>query len=218
MVISDRFKFIFIHIPKTGGTSCQSALTSCLSFRDRYHWANNRKTKHETIKLLKERNKSRLINHLHRKIFRNDIEYIIDDYYKFAFVRNPWDRTVSLYHYLVKQNKIIPNKRSINNFKDFVLLFSKDVAWLEELYSMKNQYDYLADNNGKLTVDFVGKFENLEEDFEKITRKLGLEVSLPHLNKVKHKSYIEYYDDESYEIVKNRFRKDIAAFNYKFNE
>ena len=78
------------------------------------------------------------------------------------------------------------------------------------------QSKYIADKQGNILMDFVGRFENMEADFSEICEKLGIERRLPHKNRSKHSSYQKYYTDKSYRLVKKAFEEDIALFNYEF--
>lgn len=213
-------KFIFTHITKTGGVSVHNRLKSRCDFKnsDRYH---------RTILGDKE---------IIESYDKNDR---IENYFKFCIVRNPWARYVSQYFYRI-------NARSSSNFfavnnkwtkKDILEMSFKDM--LIALYKSDNPknnnmnglpvYDYhlggrqlnwVKDEEGKVVVDYVCKFENLQDHFDVVCEKIGIEkTELQKLNKGKYKKpYYEYYDDETIEIVANHAKEDIEHFGYKFGE
>lgn len=156
----------------------------------------------------------------------------IDSYFKFAFVRNPWDRLVSCY-----SNKI--KSEPVNNrwFKDGVSKglsvygtfrygmtfeeFANEVVNLPDEQSEKHfrsQYTFLTDDSGNLLVDFVGKFKNLSHDLEIVSDKLGLdEFRLPHLQKSpRKKNYLCYYSKSLQLKIEKRYIKDIETFHFDF--
>ena len=145
-----------------------------------------------------------------------------DEYFSFSFVRNPWDRSLSDYLWMQKDLRIR------DTFKNFLLLQgSFDDERLKcppKSHTTRHdhllcQCDFLLNENGQLMVDFVGKFENLQEGFDTVCDEIGIaHQQLPHTNKGNHKHYTQYYDDETREIVAEKYAKDIAAFGYKFGE
>jgi hypothetical protein len=76
--------------------------------------------------------------------------------------------------------------------------------------------EWLKDDEVKISIDFVGKFESINEDFEQIKNAIGLDAELAHLNASKRAGYQTYYDDETREIVAQWFREDIEAVGYYF--
>lgn len=120
-------------------------------------------------------------------------------YYKFTFVRNSWDRIISAYNY----SKKFGNTKNLK-------------AWIIDIdpnHKYGLQYDFV---NG---CDFIGKFENLQEDYNTVCDKIAIpRQQLPHKNKGEHKHYTKCYDDETREIVAKRYAKDIEHFGYKFGE
>ncbi|MGB3788102.1 MAG: sulfotransferase family 2 domain-containing protein, partial [Phormidesmis sp.] len=136
-----------------------------------------------------------------------------ENYFKFAFVRNPWDWQVSLYEYS-RQHKSHPQKNLMSSFKDF----DDYIRWrVKEEGTL--QKEFVTDNNGELIVDHIGKFEKLSADFVEICDKIGLAVSLPEFNKTKsRKDYTAYYTDETQRLVAEHFKEDIEMFDYSFGK
>lgn len=180
--------FIFIHINKTAGTSIGKAIG--LPIKD-----------HLTAK----------------EVIAKVGQTKWNEAYKFTLVRNPWDKAVSLYEYRRKKGRTDIAARGIS-FSDWVkMTYGEDKNY--DYYSVRAfqpQVDWLKDNEGKISMDFVGKFESINADFEQIKDVIGLDTGLPYLNASKRVGYQSYYDDETREIVARWFHEDIDLFAYKF--
>jgi hypothetical protein len=135
---------------------------------------------------------------------------IYDNFFKFAFVRNPWDWQVSLYQYMLT-NKGHHQHSIIAAMKDF----DEYLVW-RVTEDKKLQKDFITSANGDVIVDFVGRYERLTEDFHHVCKVLGLDASLPHLNKSSHREYKSYYNAETRRIVEEHFREDTELFGYTF--
>lgn len=194
--------FIFIHIPKTGGTSIERALnTNARSEQDASHDLGNTYSEHK---------------HWKTSDYETNCAELFDCYFKFMFIRNPWDRLVSRYEW---QKFVLPeshiNFKTITQrtFKEFV----KQRA--PSIFEKWCYYDLMCDKNGKRVVDFVGRFENLQNDFDIVCDKIGApRQQLPNTNHLKRKNYTEYYDNETREIVAQIFQRDIEYFGYEFEQ
>jgi hypothetical protein len=196
-MISHEKKFAFIHINKTGGTSIAQVL--------RRFAPNDVFNKHEMIYEIPKNAQQSFLNQ------ENVLNQLKDgvDYFKFTFVRNPWDRCVSNFFHNKKRH---PEKRHAKmNFKDY--LDDLDSDWTTSY----NQIDWLLDGSGKNQVDFIGRFENLEEDFSKVCSTLGIKnYELPHVFKSAHGHYRTYYDKEDAIKIEKFYKRDVEYFNYKF--
>ncbi len=202
-MINHEYKCIFVEVPKTGSTSIRSIIGSP-------------KKPHLNIKEIKKEFFSEQ-EHIDNGFFsffkQRAIEKKWRQYFKFGFVRNPWDRVVSLY---LRKEGIQMSKEM--SFSDFVYWIQNSSDTSIHPSKHKNQLDWFLDHRGEIAVDFIGKFENLDNDWKFISNKLGSTHSLPHANKnpIKKKYYTEYYTDELRYIIANKFRKDIEYFNYEF--
>jgi len=199
MRISHKHKFISISIPKTGSTSIRYALDK---FSDQESVSNGHDTfyDHSTYSRLKER-----------------LDYI-DDYFVFAFVRNPWDRLVSQWNYI---NRFAQSGDNLNYKKHCAkMLESIDSfsQFLKSKHTIKQCLNWVQYQNC-IGVNYVGKMETMQEHFNVVCDKIGIpRQQLPHKNATKHKHYTEYYDNETREIVAQKYAKDIEYFGYEFGE
>ncbi len=204
-MISHKHKCIFVHIPKCGGSSLEYLLESNqFSFPRHPH-------RHLSLEGFK-------LNLQHGSL-REQIKYydIRDHYFSFTFVRNPWARICSYFFHL--QKWCDGEMRAGTSFNDFVidLLLSNGnyktmSPNLQRKYFISPCVDWAAE------IDFIGKIENFQEDFNTVCDEIGLaRQQLPHTNETKHKHYSEYYNDEAREIVAEKYAEDISRFEYKFN-
>ena len=195
-MISNKHKYIFVHVPKCGGTSIEKQLLELEGIPFPH---GDTPLKH----LDKSTGEQYLLGR-GRQHFTID-QYPDIDYFKFTFVRNPWCRMVSEY---------IWRKRIYNcpdyTFRQFILnpptSKSANHLW-PQLWFMKDE------------MDFIGKFENLQKDFDYVMNRLNLpQQKLTHENCTLHKPYRDYYDDETEEVVAERYKDDINCFGYEFGQ
>lgn len=142
-----------------------------------------------------------------------------DSTYKFTFVRNPWDKTVSLYEYRRKKNKTRIATQGIG-FEEWVVKTlgeEQDPQLHDNVKSFQPQVEWLKDNQGQISIDYIGKFESLNKDFDEIRKVIGIDAQLPHLNASSRAPYQSYYSDRTREVVSRWFREDIERFGYSFD-
>ena len=224
-MISHKYKCIFIHIPKTAGQSIEHFFLDLhgLSWENRAplllrYNPDPRKGPESLAHLTAEEYTE--LGHISSEKFNN--------YFKFAFVRNPWARLVSEYRYRSCYKKY--------TFQEFVIKgLPKPDNYSDKYRHIMPQYDFIHNRDGKLIVDFVGRFENLQEDFQTVLKKLSIPPArLPRINvslsknrdirkRIKYllsrkspaqKHWKDYYDRDTEEIVRKIYFKDITKFGY----
>jgi hypothetical protein len=210
-MISYIHKCIFIHIPRTGGTSIENLIWPTgpagkrterdlwMGFVDKYH------NKHQTGGL----------QHLFATHILSEVgDATFTRYFKFSIVRNPWDKAVSQFAYMVKRKDLrnFIGMKQDDCFKRYLELISRKrhVQW-------EQQVRFLRDAEGAWLVDYVGRYEVFSQSVDHILKSLGLETcTIPHEKRSERGSYQDYYNDESREIVAQLYKEDIEAFGYSY--
>ena len=207
MLLSESHRFIFIHVNKAAGTSVQKALAQ---FGHNPSGGSLGKLKSK-LHLTRDFRKRFYAEHVNAsQLWRELPREVSDDFYKFAFVRNPWDWLASTYHYLCntpthRHHRRVVAMASFAEYVDFEITRGK-----------RSQAAFVCGGD-TIIVDFVGRFETLEADFSSVCQKIGVEAALPHANKTDHRDYREYYDDALIEKVGKHWRQDIELFGYEFD-
>ncbi len=191
-IILRQTQSIFIHVPKCAGSSIGQAF---------YHGCADG---HRPAKWYQERFPG---------------EY--NDYFTYAFTRNPWDRLASAWFYLRQKTEDKYDGdwavflKQYDDFNVFVAewLCSENVA---KHYVFAPQHLFICDKFGAVSLDYVGKLETLESDFRDVARRLKSNATLPKLNKSKNKDYRTLYNDKSVEQVAEVYKRDLQLFDYSF--
>ena len=217
-IVSHRYRYIFIHIPKNAGSSVQDSLMRCepMPWLQRAIWRAFMAfgSGNQTItfgRIANPHGMGWFAGAYHGHATAANMRallpgHVFDSYFKFALVRNPWDRCVSRYEYYRKLVKP-PRGEQLKSFPEFL-------NW-----DFQPQKRRIADANGNLLVDFVGKIENLAHDMEHVFRTCDLPLSataIGMLNTTDHRPYHNYYDATTRELVREKYRDDVVSFGYEF--
>jgi hypothetical protein len=226
MIVNSTHQFVFIANGKTGTTSIELALSPYDQLGD----------------VVGECRGFFYGKHVPARVLREILGHAIwNQSFKFGFVRNPWDRIVSIYHHYRNEckfdvAKVLRHPRSALyslhrarrlGIPESTVLTAEIVQRLYDLQRENRncmsapsnlQYTMFFDEDEKPLVDFIGRYERLEEDARRVLRRLELDaISLPHLNKAsRRRSYRDYFDDEARELVGQLYKKDIELFQYVY--
>ena len=196
---------LFTHVSRTGGTT----LTNCLS------------------SLLPD---FRLLLGQHEPLAaaRPILGKHFEQSFKFAFVRNPWERFVSWYALIGqapqateidKATVLDPESSHWKNFDSFLENWCKAEVLIDGAIRRRlSQWAQLTDAQGTLLVDDFGRFENFEKDAVRLLKKVGIKCPvLPTIIPSRHQHYSVYYSDFGREIVEESFAEDLKVFGYRFD-
>jgi len=217
MLLSHRYRFLFVHIAKTGGTSVRAALNS-LRWKDPLYYLSW--PAYKLSGFCGHRLGLKFPRHSHIIAAKEMLpdEYF-DQLFKFAFVRNPWDLQVSSFHHIQRERPEVMN--GIDDFNEF-MNWKFDPGRPPQYHidtSLNLQTDYLVDLHGNMLIDFLGRYESLEKDFAEVCGRLGVRLYLPHRRQAKdrQRDYRTYYNDHSVELVSQHFAQDIDKLGYQFD-
>ena len=210
MLISDSHQFVFLRMRKVASTSMKAVLLPLCVPRPEGRLAH-----------LKSR--AWLEWDYHKYVFRahDDIRAAkwrmpkdrFERYFKFAFVRNPWDRLVSEDEFLLERPAHGRHARvkKLDGFRQFI----------EMQIPRKDAYqtNVLCDRKGNLLMDFVGKLENLQNDWQTVCTRIGIPChELQRRNATNHRHYQDYYNDDSRQLVARHWAREIDLFEYRFED
>lgn len=214
-MISHQHQAIFVHVPKCAGSSVEQLLVPERSvqgevdYEHLWGWCPKRKIhlQHATAEQLL------------------DLELVTEsqwrDYYKFAFVRNPFDRTFSDFYWM--KGQVEPS----GGFWEYIERRGRFAPILAEPDQPRFRGDHLIAQNefvcldGQIAVDFIGRFETLNADLDVILKKLSItRTSIPHLKKgrKRHRHYSHFYSDRMREKVGAMYETDLTMFGYQFED
>ena len=151
-----------------------------------------------------------------------------DSYFKFTFVRNPWDRVFSAYNFLKKgganefDRQWAPKIACYETFDNFIKRGLHTPQMVKKLHFRPQHWFLDVPYHSDISVDFVGFFENIVQDFEIIKSRLNLDHDpvLKHVNQSslnQKLDYRDFYTDETREIVGRFYCQDIKRFGYEFD-
>jgi len=232
MIISHTHKFIFIKSLKTAGTSIEAALSNECSGNDVVipinDFGHNRDADGRFI------HRSMNADDFYRKISQHVDASTIkareraetwNDYFKFSIARNPWDRALSYFFWdRRKDPSLKPRKRFYHHFgvpfNEFEVVKKQFSRFIQSGTLENNDRFYSIDND--LCVDYVIRYENLEDNFKEVCKLIGIPImSLPRLKagiRKESRHYTEYYDAASRDIVAELHKNDLRFFNYAFTK
>ena len=208
VVISHSKMFIFIHAPKTAGNSIQNILKK---YSDDTILEKNGSRRQGSV--LSKFEVENFAGNKHSPISSyigrwNDNFASFESFFKFGVVRNPWSRMISFYFH------INPQPDHIFDRDLFINIVEGNIGSKMQLKSFRHHYFH----RGKLMMDKVLRFENLQNDFNEACKLIGIPVEeLPHVNKSQHRDLRQYYDDELVAKVGEIYASDIEKFDYCFD-
>ena len=205
VIVSHRHRFIFFAVPRTGTHAVRGALEPLLGEDDWQQQALTAQNRLPVPALAR-------LEHGHISLRQAQAwlpEAMWRSYFKFAFVRNPYDRFVSVGAMLHKRNL-----GYAGNEADF-LKRALHMPQFRERVLVRPQVELLTDATGDVGMDFTGRYETLQASFDEACRRIGLpEGALQRTNAAAHRPFAACYDDELLQAVTDFYRTDFERFGY----
>jgi hypothetical protein len=220
MLLSKKNNFIFIHVPKVAGQSVTNALMpfSAMNWQKALSLAVPFRYQLKVYTKLRQFTgitfqPQPFNDHVRAYEVNKSLgSAVFDSYFSFAFVRNPWAWTLSLYTYALKnQRHHLHNQvKNVGDFEGYLQFVcdNKEVIFLQK--------EFICDNDGKQLVNYIGKQEKLGEDFTHVCETIGIKATLPVFNVSRKSIYKDHYTQETKKIVEKLYEEDIDYFKYSF--
>ncbi len=198
MIHSAMGRVLFTHVSRTGG----AAITNCLYG----HFPDSREL---------------IGQHAPLAAARPDLAALFDESFKFAFVRNPWERFVSWYALLGRASRpsvADPDSAAWQGFDVFLGSWADQVVRLGPVSRRRlSQWRQLTDADGTLLTDDIGRFETFAEDAPRLLARAGIEQPRPPIiNAASHEHYSFYYSEYGRELVASVYPEDVMEFGDEF--
>jgi hypothetical protein len=207
MIVSHQHRFVFAAIPKTGTHSVRQALRAHLGDDDleQVGLFVNKRFPFEELAAIKH-------GHISLQQIRPFLgETAFESYFKFAFVRNPFDRFVSYCAFMTRADGAF-----LKNPKQ-VMRFILDDERPRQHVLFQPQHSFVTDADGALLADHVGRVEDMQGSYDVICERLNLPgAMLEQVNSSRRGSYRDYYDDALTDAVAQLYRRDLELFGYGF--
>ncbi|MCB1776782.1 MAG: sulfotransferase family 2 domain-containing protein [Candidatus Competibacteraceae bacterium] len=206
MIVSNTLQCIFVAIPKTATHAIRFALRRYLD--EKQDW--------EQVGLFVQKKMPFMelakIDTGHIKAMEAKPvlgEALWSRYFKFAVVRNPYDRFVSFCAFIHREDQAF-EKNARMCMKNIIA--APDI---QQRILFRPQHEFVCDHNGEIMLDFLARHEQLQGDYTQICARLGIRATtLPRVNRSIHGPYIDYYDKELRMAVFNHYQRDFELFGY----
>jgi hypothetical protein len=244
--INHDLKAIFIHIPKNGGCYIENILKKYYGFKLDYEIkANNYGfVENGNNPFIPSENYGVLKYYINSETIKNKYDIkddIWNSYYKFTFVRNPYIKIISAYEYLKEQYNYSSyyKKNEEVDFPSFLDFFEnqktgfdnslykncRELFYYHYYHSFIRQYEHLLNNDGDLNIDYIGRYENINDDLINVLKNLGVQNCYSHIHELffndnrinkseKNEDIDYYYNKQTLEIVNDYFKGDFILFKY----
>lgn len=213
MILSHGRKYVFIHIPKTGGTSMALALEG-RAMKDDIMLGDTPKARRRRHRVQTVKTAGRLWKHSSL----SDIDGLVTsdqlrDFFTFTLVRNPWDRIVSYYHWLQTQGFDHPAVRlaQSSSFAQFI-----NHPHTQASLSAAPYRSYVTDIRGRECCSAYIRLEHLPQDAQPLWDHLGFQLPIDHVNRSDRSDYRGYYSDKDAAMIADLCGEDITRFGYDF--
>lgn len=214
MIISHGRRYIFVHSPKTGGTSMALALEA-RAMKDDVLMGDTPKAKNRQKRLKKMSSRGRLWKHSTLA----DIEGLVSadqvqTYFVFTLVRNPWDRVLSFYIWIKEQpfEHKVKTLAKAGSFSEFL-----NAPEVQRMFGQAPYASYVSTSDGQMQCDLFLRLEHFEDDKVLLEQHLGFDLGMPRVNATQRDpDYRIYYTDADATLVSEMCAADIRQFGYSF--